>query len=243
MGDFIPIGEVALELKVRESKILSLASDSEINLVWQPRGFIHVYSVDMSTGEARYFDDKNPYPYEQPVDTLREGYFEIDLTLCPSWKVPLNDIKSGGKGYRLVFNPIDPLVIREIGPDGYIWSVTPLPEFDTGRDLDFPTIQTLGVFQKELDRYIKQLKHVNSRPKPDGKIKQRTNKIEQYLKVNNLLDRLNEDANGKNGLLDEVYEALKKEKMNNRTNLFPDKTAAKRPLRELRDKYINKSDS
>lgn len=153
---YISISKAAFELGVHEDDLFNAASDGKITFHWWPRRFIHVYSVDMSTGEARYFNDKNPYPYYQPVDTLRDGYFEIDLTLCPSWKVPLDYIRAGGKGYDLEFAPIDPLVIREVGADGYIWSVTPPPDFDTGEDLDFPTIQTLGIFQKEFDRYKKQ---------------------------------------------------------------------------------------
>jgi hypothetical protein len=147
MDNWLTLDKVALELKETEREILNLATEGGITLTWQSRDFIELYHIDYSNWDDSY----------GPKSVIRAGFFEIDLALCPDWESPLNDLKLGGKGYGLVFDPIGPLVVREVGPDGYIWSVTPPPEVDTSKELDFPTIQTLGVFRKELDRYKNQL--------------------------------------------------------------------------------------
>lgn len=231
MDKWLTLDKVALELKETEREILNLASSGAIKLSWQPCDFIELYYIDYSDWDDSY----------GPKSVIRAGFFEIDLALCPDWKSPLNDIKLGGKGYGLVFNPIAPLVVMEVGPDGYIWSVTPPPELDTGKDLDLPTRQTLGVFQKELERYKNKLKRVESLPKV-GINAQRKAAYKKYLDGTNQWYRLDEDNTGNDGLKDEVFEALKNQKANDGDDLIPRKSVMKKSWegfkRENKDRQI-----
>lgn len=219
MDKWLTLIQAANRLNIHEHDLFDATLKGKINLTWKPNFPIRLYEVDASASEPQWIDYSNWDG--SPIDSLRAGFFKLDLTLCPDWREPLFNIKTGGLGYGFdYFDSIDPLVVMEVGPDGYIWSVTPPPELDTGKELNFPTIQTLGVFEKELDRYINQLKQVESRPK-NFKYKQANTSIQRAIAAIDLTTITSEK--GKSGLKDSVWVAVKDTKDVNGCYLFSTK--------------------
>lgn len=158
MDEWLALDEAALELNKVSKYLVKIASRGEITLTWQPRDFVSLFEINNKSGVPEYIQEVDMYSLDGPLEVSRAGYFNIDLDFCPDWTIVLYDIYLGGTGYGQVFEPEGPLAIKEIcPPDEYVFSVTPPPWFKYNYSLWYPTLDTLGVFRKELDRFKNQL--------------------------------------------------------------------------------------
>lgn len=156
MDEWLTLGQVASKLNIHEHDLFDAALKSEIKLIWKPNFPICLYDVDVKEGIPQWVDYDNSE--DGPIENVRVGFFEIDLKLCPGWREPLLNIKTGGLGYGFdFFDSLDPLAVKQVNHDDGVFSVTSSPDFNVVKVLDFPTIQTLGIFKKELDKYQKEL--------------------------------------------------------------------------------------
>lgn len=163
MDEWLTLDEAAFELNKASKYLIKIASRGEIMLTWQPGDFVSLFQIDLSMGVPEHIQEDNWNCFDGPLDTSREGFFNIDLSFCPEWNNVLYEIYLGGNGYNQVFGPSGPLAIKEIcPPDKYVFSITPPPWFKYNYSLCYPTLDTLGVFESELKRYKQQLANDNT---------------------------------------------------------------------------------